>query len=281
MAVLDSQTTDNDGKATLSAKINSSGTQTLTISESTTNTSTDVEIEAVEVDRIDVSLSKEIVADGIDSIVTAIPYNGNSKIPNLLIHIDGNDYVTNTNGEATHIFRGTGRGLYGIEVGCGNYTDGIAIEDVYQYYNQKENAEYNLNYFTMLYLSAIRKFNGLELTNSPSAEGTIKFIYPDYLTETWSFRFDVVSVVKNTSIEVCGVAISYDLLKNNPKIDVRVIQTNGNYIREVWHREGNVTRRIASDTTFEAPSIKVRGLNVATGITGSLVIDNIILEKVG
>lgn len=273
--------TDSDGKATYTPPaFDSLGTQTMIATETASGISASTEIEVINIDRIDVTASEEIISDGIDTMITAIPYSNNVPVPNLLIHIDGADYVTNSEGIATHFHRGENAGLTAIVANCGELSDATVVTDVYQYFNQAENKEYNFAYYPMNSLSITRKYNGLELANSNS-EGSLFILHEDWGNSQWQLEFNVISVQKNTSIEVCGTQISYELLKSKPLIQVSQILQNGTYVKNVYLRTSTNTRMIATETTIAPPIIKVNLTNIIGTLKGNIIIDNIKLMKVG
>lgn len=273
--------TDSDGKATYTpSNFNQVGTTTITATEMASGISATTEVEVINVDRIDVTSSEEIISDGIDTMITAIPYSNNVPVPNLLIHIDGADYVTNNEGIATHFHRGENAGLTAIVANCGELSDATVVTDVYQYFNQAENKEYNFAYYPMNSLSITRKYNGLELANSNS-EGSLFILHEDWGNSQWQLEFNVISVQKNTSIEVCGTQISYELLKSKPLIQVSQILQNGTYVKNVYLRTSTNTRMIATETTIAPPIIKVNLTNITGTLKGNIIIDNIKLMKVG
>lgn len=274
--------TNSDGEATYTpSTFSTAGTKTITATETGSGISATATVEVVNIDRIDMTASEEVISEGIDTMITAIPYSNDVVVPNILIHIGGEDYVTDSEGKATHFHRGESKGLTAILANCGNFSDGIAVNDVYQYFNQAENKEYNLNYFTMLALSVIRKYNGLELSNSPHQEGSVHFIYPNWGDEEWQFVFQVVSVAKNTAIEVCGTTIGYDLLKSKPLITVSQIWTNGRYVKNVYLNTSTSTRMVATETDISSPKIKLVFGSVESSTFQSIVIDNLFIRKVG
>lgn len=273
--------TDSDGKATFTPQdFNQVGTTTITATEMASGISATTEVEVINIDRIDVTSSEEVISDGIDTMITAIPYSNNVPVPNILIHIDGEDYVTNSEGIATHFHRGENKGLTAISANCGEVSDVTVVSDMYQYFNQAENREYNFAYYPINSLSVTRKYNGLELANSNS-EGSLYILQENWGDSQWSLDFDVVSVQKNTSIVVCETQISYDLLKTKPKISVSQFVQNGTYVKNVYVRTPTTTRMVATEATIAPPIIKVNITNIFQNLMGSIIIDNIRLMKVG
>lgn len=276
--------TDSDGKATfIPQDFRTVGTTTITATEMASGISASTEVEVVDIDRIDMAASAEVVSEGTNSIITATPYSNDVAIPNMLIHINGEECVTNSNGEATYIYQGESIGQKAIIANCGDFLWAIGIIDAYQYFSQSKNKEYNFLYVPVNSLSVTRKYNGLELANSPNAEGSFRLVYGDYLIEQWQFEFKVVSVSKNLSIEVCGHTVSYDLLKELPLIQVFVYYQNNQYHMNIFHKNliKGTTRAICTDADVQTPFIKLIGGSIAGNFAGSIIIDDIVLTKVG
>lgn len=276
--------TNSDGEATYTpSAFNTAGTKTITATETGSGISATTEVQVIDVDRIDMTASTDVVSEGTNTTITAIPYSNDVAISNMLIHIDGNDYVTNSNGEATHIYRGESAGQKAILANCGSFQWAIGITDAYQYFSQSKNKEYNFIYVPVNSLSVTRKYNGLELANSPNAEGSFRLVYGDYLIEQWQFEFKVVSVSKNLSIEICGHTVSYDLLKELPLIQVTAYYQNNQYYMNIFHRNlvKGTTRAICTDADVQTPSIKLIGGSIAGNFGGSIIIDDIILTRWG
>lgn len=276
--------TNSDGEAEyIPSPFSTAGTKTITATESESGIMATTEIEVIDVDRIDMSVSESVVSDGTNSIVTAIPYSNDVAISNILIHINGEDYVTGSNGEATHVYQGTSWGRKPMIAECGSFQWAIEIIDAYQYFSQSKNKEYNFLYTSANSLSITRKYNGLELANSPNAEGIFRPVYPNAQSEQWQFEFKVVNVSKNLSIEICGVEVSYNLLKELPLIQVSALYQDGRYFMNIYHRNlvKGTTRALGNSLTVQSPSIKLNGGSIAGNFGGSIIIDDIILTRVG
>lgn len=268
--VITSKTTDADGETTYVAEFGDAGNYDVVVSEPTSGVSTTVQIEVVDVDRIDLSASDEIVAKDNDILITATVYSDNVPVPGIAIHIDSQDYVTNSEGKAVHSYTGEGAGLTALYAGCGNCVEYITLNDVLMYFSQANQKNFNLDYTSKYSMSVLRKFNGLQLSSNPQDEGMFLFNLANATNRKWKLDFDVVSVTKNTDIQVSGYAINYSALKNKPHITVNC--TSGD--------TKLVTTRVDDKTTVVGTSTNKNNFKPYIGVVGSIIIDNIILYEV-
>ena len=265
-----SKTTDENGEATYIAEFNDAGNYDVVVSELTSGVSTTVQIEVVDVDRIDLSASDDIVAKDNDVLITATVYADNVPVPSIAIHIDSQDYVTNSEGKAVHSYTGEGAGMIALYAGCGNCVEYITLNDVLMYFSQANQKDFNLDYTSKYSMSVLRKFNGLQLSSNPQDEGMFLFNLANATNRRWKLDFDVVSVTKDTDIQVSGYAIHYSALKNKPHVTVNC--TSGD--------TKLVTTKVDDKTTVVGTTNNKSNFKPYIGVVGSIIIDNIILQEV-
>ena len=265
-----SKITDANGEATYIAEFAEAGNYDITVSESTSGISTTVPIEVVAVDRIDLSASDDYVAKGNDTLITATVYADNVPVPNIAVHIDSYDYVTDEYGKASHSYTGEGAGLIVLYAGCGDCVEYIVLNDVLMYFSQAKQKDFNLDYTSKYSMSVLRKFNGLQLSSNPQDEGMFIINLENATNRRWQLDFDVVSVTKDTDIQVSGYAINYSALKNKPHITVNC--TSGDTKSVFTYVDGK--------TTLVGTTNNKRNFKPYIGVVGSVVIDNIILQEV-
>ena len=278
MAVLDSQTTDSEGKATLSTIINSKGTKTFSVTESTTGVSKNVEVDVINVDRIDISLSEEVVTKNTGSVITATAYSNENIVPNLKINIDDEALITDSEGKASKTYYGNEEGEYQVNVNTGTFANTIILIDAIQYFNKAEGKAFNLKYTTTGGLYVNERSNGLDIVPNPYKVGYITFTYPNATNERWIFTFDVVNAHANTKIIFGGLMV-YQLNATRPSFKCEINQDGSMSVYLKLNSENNWTR------LWDIPAATLDGRNSRKPMLGfddnGAVIDNIKIYTLG
>lgn len=230
--------TDADGNADMSLSTLSEGEYNIRvydkfIPECVANLTVDV----VNVTDIELSLSDDIVSDGNGVIVTATAIHDGVPIPNILIHINGEDLVTDETGKAEHYFEGSGAGRILIPANCGNTSKTIQIDDVLRYWSTEKRG--NWYYSSQGALTVDELYQGLRLKAPYERNGQMYFGYSNSVNEDWEFSFVVKSAKIIDTWQVCGNTMGsylkansrYRIVKNGKSVsfyvnDVEVATTS-------------------------------------------------------
>lgn len=230
ITVYDTQTTDENGFAELTSPTqNSTGTKTFMIMHA--GADYPVSVQVVNVANVSLKASSYFTYNGgaIELEATATD-NNNLPISNLKITIGNSILTTNNRGKAYLTYEGSGSGSKQITASCGNTSDEITIEDVYQYWSQSEQKKYNVSYSKRGQLSIEETTTGILLVTTD--EGRMTFENPYRVSESWEFSFKVVGILKKeTYLHVSLVNIT-NHVQNGSEVKVTYNKSSG--IRKVF-----------------------------------------------
>lgn len=264
--------TNAEGKATYTMQsFPTAGAKTVEIIEQNGGMSITVPVTVVNITQMDLSLSEEVVTENKTTNIIAKPYSNGSPVPNILVHINGEDYVTNSNGEASHPFIGTGGGMVSVNANCGNRSSSVSICDALQYFSMEKSREFNFSYYTRNSLSVTRKFKGLELAASVNSDGSF-YLTISELLENAVLEFDVVSYASNPSAQI-----------HHDRVVVNEQEVVGNYLADKPHIKvecRNGTEKLYVNNSVVATRTNYNFFPVITVGGGTiLTIDNIKMYK--
>lgn len=167
----------------------------------------------------------QIQSDEFTSIGQMMPITVSfDNVSNLLVHVDNEDLVTDSNGQVVYEYQGSGVGNKTITASAGEYSASKTVKDLLMYYSKVNEKEYNFNFSVQNALSVLRKINGLELASGNIA-GSI-LLYSNPMPIAWDLEFRIVSMSRQSSsissdFKVNDVGVSDAILRNNPVISVR------------------------------------------------------------
>lgn len=270
MTGLTNGTTDSGGNVSLEYQESTSGDKQYYVELSNGDISSNVSVSIIDVDYLELEADDTIVANGQSTRITARAIKNNNPISNIAINMAAGTFITNSDGEAYIDYEGTGAGLITLNGACGETTSYVMIEDVIQYYSQENEKFFNVDYSLKNSLTAVMKYNGLQLISyvayQQTSDGHIYFTYPNSKSENWTFEFDVISVGKGTSIQASGTFINYNQLNAKPRI--YVVVKDG--VKKVYLNDVEISSN--TNSSLFVPYLV---------ITGNIIIDNIKIIKEG
>lgn len=255
-------TTDEYGNAEITSNtINTAGTARFNVVCDGKNYPTQITVVNVDDIAFDVP---SLVSKGSTIPVSATASYESTRIPNLLMTINGDKQITDSNGKATSSYIGNGDGEVTLLAKCGSYEETITIMDYLMYWNPSENRKLNANYSTRGDLKVSELYSGIQLTSQNNTDGHIYFTYPNSTNEEWAFEFDVVSF-KDNLVQISGFSRTYMELTGGDHVKV-LVENNSKktYINDNLESTG-------STKSLFVPYLVVRG---------SITINNIRLYRV-
>ena len=256
VTVVDTKTTNSDGEVTYNTSFNNSDLYI---------TDNEYIYESLYTESPSVITHIQIQSDEFTRIGQVIPITVSfDNVSNLLVHVDNEDFVTDSSGQVIYKYQGTGVGNKTITASAGEFSASKTIKDLLMYFNNAKNINYGLNYMVGNSLAATIMSAGFQLVSPNDKEGMLYF-YLENTPSDWSLEFDVISSIKNvtpsTNLMVDGVYVSDSILNNKPTIRV----TKQNNLVTVYSN-GNSVGSVTSYDMF--PTLKL-------GLGQTLVIDNI------
>lgn len=230
--------TDADGNADMSLSTLSEGDYNLRVYDKfIPECVANLNVEVIDVSNIELSLSEDMVSPGNGVIVTAIPVKDGIPIDGILIHVNGEDLVTDSEGKAEYYYDGNGAGRISLSANCGNTSNSIQVDDVLRYWSTEKRG--NWYYSSQGALTVDEMYQGLRLKAPYERNGQMYFGYSNSVNEDWEFSFVVKSAKIIDTWQVCGNTMGsylkansrYRIVKNGKSVsfyvnDVEVATTS-------------------------------------------------------